>query len=155
MSACLTVATDLAHLSTIQQALTGLIESGVPLQISGLRLVKRSANPRLPSTQPTKRQGSLPNVIANVGAKSYLPTTETTLSEEDDKQPLLPTKLKRKTCHPDESEQSSEDELDPDTDESDDDSDVEVLESAAELQPLGLSARSAAAPSVPMDAASH
>jgi len=157
MSACLTVATELAHLSTIQKALTGLIESGVPLQISGLRLAPKSVRKHLPLTQPTKHIQSSPNATASVGKRSYLPTTETSQSEEDAKQFLPPRSLKRKTCHPDDDsdEATSDDESDPDLDLDSDDDDMEVLEDADELRPLGLSVPSAAAPSAPMDAASH
>lgn len=148
MSACLTVESELAHLSKIQKTLTSLIASGVPLQISGLKLLKRK-----PTAAATNLLSQRHTSVKHYPSDS-LPST----SDFESKQkpiPLPPTTLKRKTCHPDDDEEATSDDesdLDPDQESDDDDSDVEVLD-AEELQPLALNESSDAGPSAMDDAA--
>lgn len=138
MSACLTIESDLAHLSTIQTVLTQLIESGVPLVISGLRLLKRKAGTALPKPSNPPKQY----------ARSSGATIDLTKESQSDE--FKVPALKRKTCHLDDDEEDfadDESDLDPDTD--DDDSDLEVLDDE-ELHPL-LGGPSAAGPSELME----
>jgi len=148
MSACLTVESELAHLSTIQKALTQLTASGVPLQISGLKLSKQKLN-----VAATNRL-SKPHTSAKHYPSASLPSTKSIANDSDSKTPLslLPTSLKRKTCHPDDDEEAtSDDESDLDPDQDSDDDEFELLEDAEELLPLGSNVPSDAAPSA-MDA---
>lgn len=147
MSACLTVESELAHLSTIQQALTRLTESGVPLQISGLKLSRKK-----PVQAAINQLSKRPTSVKHYPSVSLQSTSEIA-SDFKEPNPLPPTTLKRKTCHLDDDldEESSDDESDPDLDLDTDDDELEVLDDAEELVPL-LGESSVAKDSAPDDA---
>lgn len=136
MSACLTVTSDLAQLSTIHRALTQLIESGVQLQISGLRISKGNNRASAPIKSPRTAKSGRLSTAAGSSSLNAINLTN----------PATPPPLKRKFEEPcPEDDLTSDDESDLEDDSDDSGSDLEELHE--ELVPLaasnGVSAASA------------